>query len=213
MKKASIVLVLAMLGAVAHGDYLVQLQATYGYSSDYANDPSGLTPMLLNAGDRALVQLYYVGANGVKEYNEAAPLNSTGGTTFTLLSTAGVYGDDVLVGGFLTAPNTQNGASEYAPFGQVLQSAYLGANVYARIFDVGAQSGNGFFFETGIFTLNDKLPPAAPDIRDLDNAGAGGFAGLQPNGDVYQVIPEPATIGLMGIAGLGMFLARRKTRR
>lgn len=27
------------------------------------------------------------------------------------------------------------------------------------------------------------------------------------------VIPEPATIGLMGIAGLGMFLARRKARR
>ncbi len=27
------------------------------------------------------------------------------------------------------------------------------------------------------------------------------------------VIPEPATIGLMGIAGLGMFLARRKVRR
>jgi len=27
------------------------------------------------------------------------------------------------------------------------------------------------------------------------------------------VVPEPATIGLMGIAGLGMFLARRKSRR
>ena len=28
-----------------------------------------------------------------------------------------------------------------------------------------------------------------------------------------QVVPEPATFGLMGIAGLGMYLARRKTRR
>jgi len=27
-----------------------------------------------------------------------------------------------------------------------------------------------------------------------------------------QVIPEPATLGLMGVAGLGMFLARKKTR-
>jgi len=27
-----------------------------------------------------------------------------------------------------------------------------------------------------------------------------------------QVIPEPATVGLMGIAGLGLFLARRKAR-
>jgi hypothetical protein len=29
----------------------------------------------------------------------------------------------------------------------------------------------------------------------------------------WQVVPEPATIGLMGVAGLGMFLARKKTRR
>ncbi|WP_372808530.1 PEP-CTERM sorting domain-containing protein [Pontiella sp.] len=28
-----------------------------------------------------------------------------------------------------------------------------------------------------------------------------------------EVIPEPATLGLMGVAGLGMFLARRKARR
>jgi hypothetical protein len=28
-----------------------------------------------------------------------------------------------------------------------------------------------------------------------------------------QVVPEPATVGLMGIAGLAMFLARKKSRR
>ncbi len=31
--------------------------------------------------------------------------------------------------------------------------------------------------------------------------------------DGLQVVPEPATLGLMGVAGLGMFLARRKVRR
>ncbi len=31
--------------------------------------------------------------------------------------------------------------------------------------------------------------------------------------DWVQVVPEPATIGLMGVAGLGMFLARKKARR
>lgn len=56
-------------------------------------------------------------------------------------------------------------------------------------------------------------------INDLRPGGPGNptgtpqtFAGGNVTTNV-QVIPEPATIGLMGIAGLGMFLARRKTRR
>jgi hypothetical protein len=49
---------------------------------------------------------------------------------------------------------------------------------------------------------NLALPPNAAQIL------AGGA--IQTN---IEIIPEPATLGLMGIAGLGMFLARRKTRR
>ncbi|MDF7800963.1 PEP-CTERM sorting domain-containing protein [Pontiellaceae bacterium B1224] len=60
------------------------------------------------------------------------------------------------------------------------------------------------------------------------SALGGQFVDLQPGtdpalvaqsfngGDVQtatEVIPEPATLGLMGIAGLGMFLARKKARR
>lgn len=37
------------------------------------------------------------------------------------------------------------------------------------------------------------------------------FGGPLDAGQI-QIVPEPATIGLMGIAGLGMFLARRKVR-
>lgn len=54
----------------------------------------------------------------------------------------------------------------------------------------------------------------------LDMAAAGSPAPADPQiinpGDItanIEVIPEPATIGLMGVAGLGMFLARRKARR
>lgn len=76
---------------------------------------------------------------------------------------------------------------------------------------------------------------------DLDNAGNNTLHGqwvidtapLTPGdlllpGSIYQtnpilggseinnavtVVPEPATLGLMGVAGLGMYLARRKARR
>jgi hypothetical protein len=45
-------------------------------------------------------------------------------------------------------------------------------------------------------------PAATPQNFDPDTMTIG-----------VSVIPEPATFGLMGVAGLGMFLARRKARR
>ena len=56
-------------------------------------------------------------------------------------------------------------------------------------------------------------------IQDMAVAGDPAPANPQTMilvGDItagVEVIPEPATFGLMGIAGLGMFLARRKARR
>lgn len=57
-------------------------------------------------------------------------------------------------------------------------------------------------------------------IAELDADGVGGdprlaaqeFAGGGAVNINVEVIPEPATLGLMGLAGLGMFLARRKAR-
>jgi hypothetical protein len=56
-------------------------------------------------------------------------------------------------------------------------------------------------------------------IIDLDPDGPGGNPPAPQqtflSGDIttsVTVIPEPATLGLMGVAGLGMFLARKKAR-
>jgi hypothetical protein len=63
----------------------------------------------------------------------------------------------------------------------------------------------------GLYTFNIKdmaavgVPaPALPQDVVIPNLVAG---------TTVTVIPEPATLGLMGIAGLGMFLARKKARR
>jgi hypothetical protein len=60
---------------------------------------------------------------------------------------------------------------------------------------------------------------AAPDLTDLESAGVY-FAAVNSVGNKFYgtkieyinvtAIPEPATLGLMGIAGLGMLLARRR---
>jgi len=87
---------------------------------------------------------------------------------------------------------------------------------YARIFQTDKASiGNGtYFVEIGIqgpaLTEFDSLVPSSTYAASVGLAYASGTSITVQDS---QVIPEPATIGLMGIAGLGMFLARRKARR
>jgi hypothetical protein len=56
---------------------------------------------------------------------------------------------------------------------------------------------------------------AVEDLQPGVNPPATGptFDGGAVQTNVQVVVPEPATFGLMGVAGLGLFLARRKARR
>ena len=72
----------------------------------------------------------------------------------------------------------------------------------------------------GGIQVGDFIGISSVGSEILDMAAAGSPAPADPQqmllGDItanVQVIPEPATFGLMGIAGLGMFLARKKARR
>lgn len=65
-----------------------------------------------------------------------------------------------------------------------------------------------WYIESSSFQLPDLTGPLGPGDSDVAQSNFS-FSGKSWS----QVVPEPATIGLMGVAGLGMFLARRKTRR
>ncbi len=61
---------------------------------------------------------------------------------------------------------------------------------------------------------NNTPPVPVVDTIWADNAIPGdAFTSLVLESGGTTVIPEPATLGMMAIAGLGMFLARKKTRR
>ena len=84
---------------------------------------------------------------------------------------------------------------------------------YARIFERGTVAPGDFFLEMGIQgpTLTEFDPLVAPSTYSL-NMGLD-VAEVWIDSQGTTVVPEPATIGLMGIAGLGLVLARRKARR
>ncbi len=78
----------------------------------------------------------------------------------------------------------------------------------AWIVITGSNTDEAYVANVGSLILDRTL--TIMDTPELIFFDGGGITGATANA---TVIPEPATIGLMGIAGLGMFLARRKVRR
>ena len=192
MKKViavSMVAVLAVVGAQA--DIYTGFGSSYGVV-----DVDNVTPLLGN-GEQALVQLIYAGVNGVID----GPAGIGGA----------VSGDDIILFAGLTDPAVAGDFNtEYGLFGTVVGpvAGFAGGNVYGRMFQDDAASASSYYYEGHVQLMSDFVQsgPLGPPAESYD-IGQGAFAVAD-----QQVIPEPATIGLMGIAGLGMFLARRKVR-
>ncbi len=200
MKKIIVAAVAAAIVGGAYADIKMDLLVSYGISDNTGT--AGIVPDVV--GQDIVLQLYSVGLNGLIDY-AAAPAN---GTLGDILGTAG-DGDDILLGsGIFTVANV--GAFEdYAAGASISIAAPWTSPVYARVIGAGDNgiTAGDWFFQTGIFAAADITDPKAlQQAVFVDNGGLGGVANMG------QVIPEPATLGLMGIAGLGMFLARKKAR-
>lgn len=111
-------------------------------------------------------------------------------------------------------PGTADTAFWYDGYGLLVGgfnfTADEGQEVVMRIFNAPTQAEATMFLDSVAMVLADvegAPPPGAFDVT-FDH---GTYAA--PAGQWQAVVPEPATFGLMGIAGLGLFLARRKTQR
>lgn len=200
MKKITVAVAVVGLAAMVQADYFVNLSSEFGIYN-----AAGTAGILSQPNEQAIIQLIYdADANGAYE------------TTAGQLNIGNLFGGDAQIGLNLTFIN--NNPANFTDFAAgnfgTIQATYLGAPVYARIFNDNDMSGTisvgDNYYIGAIQAAANKDFSGLPPVAELYNLG-GGQDGQLASGLV--VIPEPATFGLMGIAGLGMFLARKKARR
>lgn len=187
MKKILAMLVVGAVVGVATAD-ITQFNFSGGTAQDQGTAFDGWS-MIVAQGN----------ASSVSDLGELTPDTLTG----LGLSVAGVPGSTKLpfqpVGTLSTDYITGNGSLAGSVFGILVNKT--------GVTGIGDIAAGDFIGLTADFDVIDLQP------------GGSGTVGLPQSfnpGVVdsnLQVIPEPATIGMMGVAGLGMFLARRKARR
>jgi hypothetical protein len=203
MKRLGILTVAVLAAGYAQADFFVNFAVPYGVA-----DRSGDAVELIDANSgQSLLELYYVGDNGVVDYSQAPAAGTLGDVLV-----GGGNGDDVLLGSFIfTASGGSydgfiSGASQ-----NIISSPYLGTGeIFGRVFQ-GTGAVGDWYYQGAVQVVADLDPNGDPPPTPADYFVDGGVAGARA--EMGQVIPEPATFGLMGVAAMGLFLARKKARR
>ena len=216
MKK--IVVGLAVLGlmvACASAGVGVSWSVSYGGYSHVATNVTGNNDALLDSYG-VTWQLIYAGANDAADAVSLA----TGGANGDYVS-----GDDV-VWGTRTLPQSIAHANVSASDGTVwsywmqnvsgdmvyedLGWTEVGTGyVYQRVFE-GAPAELSWYFQTPLLALNTGYTgsPQFPQNFYLDTPSAG----FKPNLQIpAAAVPEPATMGLLGLGALVMAIRRRRS--
>lgn len=192
MKKVMAMIVAAGIAGVAAADIAVNVQNSGGVFTTTGG----------SYVDSALVQLVW---------NASAPATAPG-TVDATLSAAG----DIILSQFTTTSGYAGTWSDLGDQGGIYSDTDVSGTVTSgyltlRVFDASALSVGSTYLQFDIDvdgSLTEYSVTDTTTIYQTDTTLGGDIASSS-----YEVVPEPATIGLMGIAGLGMFLARRKARR
>ncbi len=161
------------------------------FAVDLKNNGSTFTTDGSSLVDQAIVQLVW---------NASAPSDAVD-TTLTNVGT--VLNSITTTSGYAGTFSDQNpGVQTYTES----NTGYL----TVRVFDAANVAVGDKYFEFNIDvdgSLTEYVATTPGTIYDTDAIAGGNFQAA-----AQTIIPEPATIGLLGIAGAGLFAARRKTR-
>ena len=216
MKNKKLVLVLAGLVALS------SQAATFDWGSQEMRDYGG--PMD-DGGGWALngVQtfLYYGGVNGAETFGGVAWDPIAGALTIASGTNSGTFVDSYVTAGddydVYGAFNVTMGEIEPIGLTWLGDTSDTWEDMNLREFTIVAISSASGDLGDGSATWNFHTGNA----KGFSTATAGGSIAAMNTGPGFDVsamgalpvVPEPATFGLMAVAGLGMFLARKKTRR
>ena len=179
----------------------------------YAHD--GTSAILDN--NSALWQLIYAGVNNTIDPIPANTVPTAGGPG---IADDYVMGDDVvwaersipMTGG--TAPEDSTAWDNWLmpQGGSVMftdMSWTTAGFVYQRVFESSTPlAGSTYFYETGLLLLDTSFAGGTATPQDFFADPASGP--LVPNQQAYAV-PEPATMGLLGLGALVMAIRRRRS--
>ncbi len=185
MKKVLRIVVLAAVASVASADL-----SYFQFKGGQLFDNGGSVIVGTTITDGAKIQLV-----------DLTPFVSGG--KINILDIPAAY----FTGNIATAPlvpfggTYQTGTISERPSSVIGETAYLLFDLNGGAIEVGDYIGlSGGTVIADMAAVGDPAP-ANPQVMSPGNITAN-----------IEVIPEPATLGLMGIAGLGLFLARKKAR-
>ena len=215
--------ILAAMAAVATAGVGIQWEAGWGgYTHTAPNMTDDPSAFAILDHYSVIWQLIYAGADNINN-----PIPNAPGDPLPTLGGAGiadnyVQGDDVVwaertiaLGGG-TAPEdgttwdnfmVRVGTSGDSSFQNLAWST--AGFVYQRVFE-GVPTWGSYYYDSPLFafdeTWTDSLAPQGfnPEV----DPGAGGFQGNQT---MPPAVPEPATMGLLGLGALVMAIRRRRS--